>query len=33
MATNNRPPNDPGCTTEDGNVITDKKLEELVSND
>ena len=32
MATNNRPPDDPGGTTEDGNIITDRKLEELVSN-
>ena len=32
MATNNRPPDDPGGTTEDENVITDEKLEELASN-
>ena len=32
MATNNRPPDDPGGTTEDANVITDERLEELTSN-
>ena len=32
MAANNRPPDDPGGTTEDVDVITDEKLEELTSN-
>ena len=32
MATNDKPPDDPGGTTEDADIITDEKLEELTSN-
>ena len=32
MSTNEKPPDDPGGTPEDVNIITDEKLEEAVSN-
>ena len=32
MASNDRPPDDPGGTTDDENIIPDEKLEELMSN-
>ena len=32
MASNDRPPDDPGGTTDDENIIPDEKLEELTSN-